>query len=287
MERAGPRYIGVALLAGWAVALLVCEHRRPLRQTTQAKLPRQLRNAAMAAVSAAVMSLLERPVIVPLARWVAARRIGLVQRLGLPPAARGLLGLVLMDYTLYLWHVLMHRSPALWRLHLPHHADLDLDVSTAVRFHPAELAASVPWRVLQILAIGVGPRTLSAWQMWTLGCIVFHHSNLRIPEGLERRIAWVLTTPRMHGIHHSTVRTERDSNWSSGLSVWDRLHGTLRVDRPQSALVVGVPAYRDARELGLIEILSLPFQRQRPSWIDAQGRRRGRGAALELVKERR
>lgn len=188
------------------------------------------------------------------------------------------------SHRLYAWHRLMHRVPWLWRLHLPHHLDLDLDASTALRFHFTELAASVPWRAAQVAVIGVGPRAYSAWQAFTIACILFHHSNLRLPMQAERRLSLMLATPRMHGIHHSIIREETESNFSSGLGLWDRLHGTFRIDVPQSAIEIGTPAWRDPQDLTLGKVLALPFRRQRPAWQDSEGRRPRRSADDQLIR---
>ncbi|HEX8336525.1 MAG TPA: sterol desaturase family protein, partial [Pyrinomonadaceae bacterium] len=184
----------------------------------------------------------------------------------LPAWLEAAAAVVLLDYTLYLWHVLTHRSPRLWRFHVVHHIDLDLDATTALRFHFAELALSAPWRAAQILAIGVSPLALSVWQTLLMLSVLFHHSNVRLPVALERKLNLLVVTPRMHGIHHSAVRAETDSNWSSGLTLWDRLHGTLRLDVPQAGIDIGVPAYRDPREVGLASMLALPFGEERPTW---------------------
>jgi sterol desaturase/sphingolipid hydroxylase (fatty acid hydroxylase superfamily) len=172
-----------------------------------------------------------------------------------------------MDYTLYVWHVLTHRVPFLWRFHVVHHVDLDLDVSTALRFHGVELLLSLPWRAAQVALIGVSASAFTTWQLLLMASILFHHSNVRMSMRLERLVRVVLVTPRMHGIHHSTIRDETDSNWSSGLTLWDWLHGTLRWDVPQRRIVIGVPAYRDPADVSLVRILAMPFRRQRPSWL--------------------
>ncbi|MBA2626714.1 MAG: sterol desaturase family protein, partial [Gemmatimonadales bacterium] len=220
---------------------------------------RQARNLGVAAVSAAVLQVADRPFTRPLAALVVRRRWGLLQLIRLPRWLEVTLAVILLDYTLYLWHVLTHRVPALWRFHMVHHADLDLDASTALRFHFGELAASVPWRAGQIALIGVSPVALSVWQTCLFTSILFHHSNVRLPLWLERRLSRILVTPRLHGIHHSIDAAERDSNWSSGLTIWDRLHGTFRFDVPQDEIEIGVAAYRDPRELTLPRILALPF----------------------------
>src|SRR5919201_6599100 len=171
-----------------------------------------------------------------------------------------------MDYTLYLWHRLMHRWAWLWRFHLPHHVDLELDASTALRFHFSELVLSVPWRAGQIALIGVSPLSLSIWQTATLMEVIFHHSNVELPVGVERWLNKLIVTPRMHGIHHSVVQEEQNANWSSGLTLWDWLHGTLRLNVPQDEITVGVPAYQDPKDVTLPKVLAMPIAKQRPTW---------------------
>ena len=277
--------LGPVLALAAVATLLVAERRWPLRLPVAPTRPRQTRNLLLAAIAGLTVSLIERPLLARVTRTVERRRIGLLQRLPLPRAARLALGVVLLDYTLYLWHVLNHRLPWLWRMHLPHHTDLDLDASTALRFHATELAASAPWRALQALLIGVGPKTYAAWQAFTVASILFHHSNLRLPARLERRLSRIFTTPRMHGIHHSTVPAESNANWSSGLSLWDHLHGTYRFDVPQDAIEVGIPAWREPRDQRLLEVMAMPFRQQRADWIDASGRTRRRGRHNKLILE--
>jgi sterol desaturase/sphingolipid hydroxylase (fatty acid hydroxylase superfamily) len=121
---------------------------------------------------------------------------------------------------------------------------------------------------------------MSIWQTGLLMSILFHHSNVQLPIGMERRIGRVFVTPRMHGIHHSQVREETDSNWSSGLTLWDWLHGTLRLNVPQRAITVGVPAFQDPADVTLPKMLALPFEPQRPHWAATDGHRPLRAVAL-------
>jgi sterol desaturase/sphingolipid hydroxylase (fatty acid hydroxylase superfamily) len=219
--------------------LLVAERRAPLRTRRNPGAGRVLGNVARAGLAAVVVGVFERPLVAPLSQRVVQRRSGLTQQGRVPAAGRDLLAVVLMDYTLYLWHVLMHRSAALYRLHRIHHADLDLDASTALRFAAREMLASVPWRLGQVRLLGVSPRALRLWQRLTAASVLFHHSNLRLPWRIERVLCLVVMTPRLHGIHHSDRPAEQESNWSSGLTLWDRLHGTLRTDVPQASIRVG------------------------------------------------
>jgi sterol desaturase/sphingolipid hydroxylase (fatty acid hydroxylase superfamily) len=258
-----PTWISASFVAGAVGALVWLERRRPLRREVESKVERNVRNLAVAGVAAVALQVAERPVVERLTALVERRRVGLLKLAGLPQPLEIALAVVLLDYTLYVWHVLTHRVPALWRFHLVHHADPDLDASTALRFHFGELVVSVAWRAAQVLVIGVSPQSISVWQRLLFVSILFHHSNVRLPIEVERRLNKFVVTPRMHGIHHSTVRRERDANWSSGLTLWDKLHGTLRLNVPQDEIEIGVPLSRAPAELGLIEILKLPFAADR------------------------
>jgi sterol desaturase/sphingolipid hydroxylase (fatty acid hydroxylase superfamily) len=249
---------GALLTVAAAGAIFVAERRRP-RRAAREGLPRLTRNAAMGAASMATMALLQTPTVEPLARHVERRRIGLVQRLPLPPLARDAAAVLLLDYTIYVWHVLTHRVPALWRFHLVHHIDRDLDSTTALRFHAADMAVSVPYRLAQVALIGASPRALRVWQSFFFASVLFHHSNIGLSRRLERLLGLLLTTPEMHAVHHSAVFEDTHANWTSGLSLWDRLHGTLRLGPDPAALTMGVPGYQAARDARLGTALALPF----------------------------
>ena len=259
----------VGALGAAALAIVAGERWWPLRAQNQAEPRRHLRNLALGALAMATVNLLETPLVRPLARAAACHQRGLVQVLPLPAWARDAVAILLIDYTIYAWHVATHRVPMLWRFHLVHHVDLDLDSTTALRFHAADMAISAPFRAAQVTLIGVSPRALAIWRAWFFFSVLFHHSNLAIPERIERRLAWLVTTPRMHGIHHSAVRAHTESSWSSGLSIWDRLHGTFRLDVPQDEITIGVPAYRDPSATAVLSSLKMPFGRERDAWLPA------------------
>ena len=273
---------GGALLGAAALAVFVGEKRRPLRTPTQAEPGRSVTNLVLGAMSVAVVTLLERPLTRPLAERAARERRGVAQWLPAPAWVRDAAAVLLMDYTIYLWHVATHKVPFLWRLHLVHHVDLDLDTTSALRFHAADMAVSAPYRAAQVAVLGVSPRALRVWQAWFFLAIWFHHSNLRLPLRWERLLARVVTTPRMHGIHHSTVREETGSNWSSGFALWDHLHGTFRLDVPEEAIAIGVPGYRDPAETRLLASLRLPFGGERDAWAPPPG-----GTAVPLERSPR
>ncbi|HEX8653395.1 MAG TPA: sterol desaturase family protein [Pyrinomonadaceae bacterium] len=268
-ERQVPAWLSAPLVIGAFGLLWLLERRRPLRRReVEPKLRRNARNLALAGVAAVSLQLVERPLIQPLAALVERRRWGLLKRVArLPRWLEVALAVILMDYTLYVWHVATHRVPFLWRFHLAHHVDLDLDASTALRFHFGELSLSTGWRAAQVALIGVSPLSLSVWQTFVLLSILFHHSNVELPFEVERTLNRLVVTPRMHGIHHSIIREETNANWSSGLTLWDWLHGTLRLNVPQDEIEIGVPAYREPSEVELEEVLKLPFVEQRPTWV--------------------
>lgn len=274
-----PAWAPALLVLGFGAILLWRELRDPLRRSVESKMRRDARNLAVAGLSGLAIMFAELPIVTPLAAMVEERKWGLVKLAHLPAWIEITLGVILMDYTLYLWHILTHRVPWLWRFHVVHHADLDMDASTALRFHFGEMLVSIPWRMCQVLLIGVSPLSLSIWQTALMLSILFHHSNVRLPIAVERILNLFIVTPRMHGIHHSIVREETDSNWSSGLTLWDRLHGTLRLNLPQDEITIGVPAYRELDDVRLTRMLKLPFVPQRPAWLLPDGGRPRREAA--------
>jgi sterol desaturase/sphingolipid hydroxylase (fatty acid hydroxylase superfamily) len=244
---------GAALVGG----LVALERTRPLRRRTAPALPRTAHNVAMGLAAMAVIEAVEKPLTSRIAARNGAQGRGLC---ALAPAPlRALATLLVMDYTFYLWHVLTHKVPLLWLFHRVHHVDPDLDASTAIRFHFVDMIVSLPWRLAQVRLSGAGPRELGLWRGFFNASVLFHHANLRLPKGWDRRLSWLLTTPEMHGIHHSRVPAERDSNWSSGFSLWDHLHGTFRSTPPQRDLAIGVMTGTPDETASLAVSLAAPF----------------------------
>ncbi len=284
MTRELPSWLNGLIIFGTLAVVVVGELRRPLRKTHQDKLRRNARNAAMSLMTAATVSLAEKPAVSPLGKVMERNRWGLLKLRRLPVSLELFLSVLLLDYTLFIWHFLTHKLPLLWRFHQVHHVDLDMDASTALRFHAGEMLLSVPWRAAQVLLLGISPRGLALWQTLTLAEILFHHGNVRLPYALERRLVRFIVTPRMHGIHHSAVREETDSNWSTIFSWPDALHGTLRLNVPQDKITVGIPAYRNPDELTLGKLVKMPFTASRPSWQLPHGKIPKRTEPLPLPR---
>lgn len=272
-EARGFSWLSSALVALAFLIFLALETWRPLRKPIASKPRRIGRNLTLGGISLAIVTLLQAPLVDPLARWTTALGVGLLNLFAMPVWLQIAAGLLLLDYTLWLWHRWNHLVPFLWRFHLVHHVDRDMDASTAFRFHFGEQALSIGFRAAQVVLLGTGATTLWIWQGLLVVSILFHHSNLRLPLSLERLMVRLIVTPRMHGIHHSNYRNEANGNWASLLSAWDYLHGTVLLNVPQSEVEVGVPAYAWERDVTLGRILAAPFRRQREDWLGPAGSR--------------
>ena len=266
-------WVSIAVVAGGTVLFLWIETLRPLRRRKEDRMIRLGRNVSTAGLGFATVELLQTPILLPVSSWVTDRGFGLLSWIGARGALRLVLTILLMDYTLWWWHRINHQLPFLWRFHAVHHVDLDMDASTAIRFHFGELGFSVFYRALQIVVIGADPFSVAVWQVLLFSCVLFHHSNTRLPFGLERVLVRAIVTPRMHGIHHSDFLNETDSNWSSLLSAWDYLHGTIRLNVPQDEVTIGVAAIQNPRQVTLGNILAMPFRRQPDYWRLPDGSR--------------
>ena len=250
------------LAFGFAVGTLyVVERLRPLRTWQEAGMDRVARNLVIGGLAGATTAASEWPVVVPAERLAERRGLGLLRWLPLPRPLRTIVGFLLLDYTLYVWHRMNHQVPVLWRFHAVHHIDRDLDSTTGVRFHFGELSLAAGFRAAQVLLLGIDRGTLRLWQQMLVLSVIFHHSNLRLPIEIERRLVRFVVTPRMHGIHHSTRTEETDSNYSSLLSWWDQLHRSLRLNVPQASVTIGVPGFSSPQDVTLPASLTLPFRR--------------------------
>jgi sterol desaturase/sphingolipid hydroxylase (fatty acid hydroxylase superfamily) len=259
--------------AAVAVALLLflAERRWPLRRPRAALLARLAVNLLVAAIALAVAAATVRPLVLRALGLAAQERVGLFAWLPWPPPLEAGLAFLLLDMSFYWWHRVNHRVPLLWRFHNVHHFDPDLDVSTALRFHFVEIALSAVFRVAQVVLLGLGPAVYWTYELCFQANTLFHHSNVRLPIGLERVLNRVMVTPRMHGIHHSQVEAEAMSNYGVLLPWWDRLHRTLRLNVPQRAIDIGVPAYARPEDSRARTLMTAPFAPQREYWRRRDG----------------
>ena len=254
------------------LVLLILEKRCPLRRMNFSLRHRWLTNVAITAIVFALGGLLVRPIVTTLMELTETRAFGALQFVELPHWADTILGFLLLDITYYYWHRLNHRFMPLWRFHNVHHLDPDMDVTTSFRFHYGEIVFSIGFRVLQVGLTGVSLSTYLVYETVSQLNTMFHHSNLRLPLAFERLLNLVLVTPRMHGVHHSNIRDEMDSNYSVVFRWWDALHGTLRLNVPQQEIEIGVAAYHAEEDNALPNVLAIPFRSQREFWRAPDGR---------------
>lgn len=256
-------FFGAPLAVTVFCALFLLQWLRPLRRRTCSVWRRTFINFVYSLPGFALLRLTLVPIPYATANWAQDNEFGLLNWLNVPPLPAALLGIVLFDYSYYGWHIATHHVPLLWRFHNVHHTDLDLDVSTAARFHFGEVLLSVPFRVFVAALIGIAPLALLIFEICFECATQFHHSNWRLPLGVERIIGLFFITPRLHGIHHSIVRHETNSNWGTIFSFWDRLHRSRRANVAQNEITIGVPAWRDKKELNVLHLWQMPFGPQR------------------------
>jgi sterol desaturase/sphingolipid hydroxylase (fatty acid hydroxylase superfamily) len=243
----------------------------PLRTSTHSLLGRLLVNIAISVLTFVAAALLVQPAAQWALSWSGEKPFGLVHLVALPAWFELALSFLLMDLAFYYWHVANHRAPFLWRFHNVHHADPELDVSTAFRFHFGEVALSSLFTLVQVSLIGPSVWAFAVYQAAFQAEVLFHHSNLRLPIGVERLLNKVVVTPRMHGIHHSQVQRENNSNFGTVFPWWDRLHRTLGLNIPQSAIRIGVPGYSLPQDNTAANALLMPFRKQRDYWRKPDG----------------
>jgi sterol desaturase/sphingolipid hydroxylase (fatty acid hydroxylase superfamily) len=256
--------IAGVVLAALYVALFNVETRFPLREAKRPKLKRFLINIGLSGLALATGVYIVAPVALALA--TRSTSFGLLNVLPLPPTVKFILGFLAMDLTFYYWHRANHVFLIFWRFHNVHHIDPDMDVSTSLRFHFGEVLYSTGFRALQVYLLGISVLTYLVYEVAFQCATLFHHSNVRLPIKLERALNKIIVTPRMHGIHHSIVKHETNSNYSVIFRWWDLLHGTLRLNVKQADIVIGVPAYMDLQDNKFLNLLILPFRKQREYW---------------------
>jgi sterol desaturase/sphingolipid hydroxylase (fatty acid hydroxylase superfamily) len=187
---------------------------------------------------------------------------GLMNAVAAPAWIAVPVSVLLLDLAIYLQHVAFHAVPALWRLHRMHHADLDIDVTTGLRFHPIEIVLSMGIKLAVVTALGAPAVAVLVFEVLLNATSMFNHANLRLPQPIDRALRWLVVTPDMHRVHHSVAVAETNSNYGFNLPWWDRLFGTYR-DQPAAGhdgMTIGVERFRSPRDLMLDRMLLQPFR---------------------------
>jgi sterol desaturase/sphingolipid hydroxylase (fatty acid hydroxylase superfamily) len=193
--------------------------------------------------------------------WAHARSFGLLNLIALPAWLHWAGAIVLFDCWQYWWHRFNHQVPFLWRFHAVHHSDAEMDASSGVRFHTGEMVLSMLARLLVLPVIGLSLPQLLVYETMSLPVILFHHANLRVSNRADRCLRFVITTPWMHYVHHSRFQPETDSNYTSFLSVWDRLFGSFRLRDKPAEISLGLDGYTEHEWRELMGLLAAPFRK--------------------------
>jgi len=250
-------FVGVFLL------LAICELVWPLRRD-QGRVGRWPANIGLSLLNAAVLRILA--FFLPAAALATVAQIfsrgGLLSLIGTTDALQQLAGFVILDLAVYVQHRLFHLVPFFWRFHQVHHADLTLDVSSAVRFHTVEILLSQIWKIFVVVAAGVPPEAAFAFEVVLNASSMFSHANVALPPVVERIARLFVVTPDMHRVHHSVLGCEMNSNFGFNFSVWDRLFGSYVAQPAQPAAVMemGLPAYRGHSTSNVPWLLAMPFR---------------------------
>ncbi len=188
--------------------------------------------------------------------------VGLFQWISLPNWIEGFASLMILDFAIYLQHVMFHAVPVLWRLHRVHHADLDFDVTTGTRFHTLEIALSMGIKWAVIVLVGASPLSVLLFEVVLNATAMFNHGNVQVPLRMDRFLRWVVVTPDMHRVHHSVLKDEANSNFGFNFPWWDRLMGTYH---PQplgghDKMTIGLAEFRGPSVNQFHWMLLMPFK---------------------------
>ena len=254
--------VRLGIFAAVFVAMAVWELLTPRRPQAIGRNWRWPNNLGVLAVDALLVRVLLPITAGGLALVAEAHGFGLFNIIALPTWASIVLSVILLDLAIYLQHVLFHAVPALWRLHRMHHADLEFDVTTGLRFHPIEILLSTGIKLAVVATFGTPAAAVLMFEVLLNATSMFNHSNIRVAPDIDRVLRWFVVTPDMHRVHHSILRRETNSNFGFNLPWWDRLLGTYRAQPAagHDAMTIGIEQFRDARELGLDRMLLQPFR---------------------------
>lgn len=249
-------FLGVlAAMAAWEVAA-------PRRRREIPRLIRWTNNLGVVVIDTLLVRLTFPILAVGLALTAEAGGWGLLNALDLPFWLAVVIAVVVLDLVIYLQHVMFHAVPGLWRLHRMHHADLEFDVTTGLRFHPAEILISMAIKLAAVAALGPPAVAVLIFEVLLNATAMFNHSNVKLPERVDRVLRWLVVTPDMHRVHHSWTPVETNSNYGFNLPWWDRLLGTYRAqpEAGHQGMTIGIEQFRSRRDLWLDRMLIQPLR---------------------------
>lgn len=253
--------VRVGFFLGILTIVAIWELVAPRRALTTSKPVRWRDNLAIVFIDSVIVRLLIPITLVAVALLLQERNWGVLNFLNIPYWATIMIGVIVLDLAIYLQHVMFHAVPVLWRLHMMHHADLDFDLTTGLRFHPIEILLSMGIKLAVIAVFGQMALAVIIFEVLLNAAAMFNHGNIYIPEKIDRVLRLFVVTPDMHRVHHSVVIRETNSNFGFNLPWWDRLLGTYRFQPAagHEGMTIGLSQFRDAKRLTLWWMLVLPF----------------------------
>ncbi|PXW66432.1 sterol desaturase/sphingolipid hydroxylase (fatty acid hydroxylase superfamily) [Loktanella sp. PT4BL] len=249
-------FLGVlAAMALWEVAA-------PRRRREIPRVVRWTNNLALVVLDTAILRLTFPILAVGLAVLAEERGWGLFNNVDVPVWVAVVVSMLLLDLAIYLQHVMFHAVPGLWRLHRMHHADLDFDATTGLRFHPVEILISMGIKLAVVAALGPPAIAVLLFEVILNATALFNHANINLPRPVDRILRWIVVTPDMHRVHHSIDPRETNSNFGFNLPWWDRLLGTYVAQPVQghTEMVIGIEQFRTSRDLWLDRMLIQPLR---------------------------
>lgn len=253
--------IRLGFFFGIFIIVAICEVLSPRRNLTTSKPIRWLSNMSVVFIDSVLVHIIFPVLAVGLALIAEKNGWGLLNNFNIPYWFSLVAGVLVLDFIIYLQHVMFHAVPILWRLHMMHHADLDYDVTTALRFHPLEIIGSMVIKLTAVVALGPTALSVLIFEVVLNGTAMFNHGNIRLPLKIDRFLRLLVVTPDMHRVHHSVIIRETNSNFGFNFPWWDRLFGTYRAQPAagHEGMTIGLSQFRDPKRLTLPWMLALPF----------------------------
>jgi sterol desaturase/sphingolipid hydroxylase (fatty acid hydroxylase superfamily) len=254
-------YLRLSFFFAIFITMAIWEMMKPRRALTTSKGNRWIVNLSVTFIDALLVRFIFPMAAIGTAMIAEQHNWGLFNRLAIDSLAAGIIAILILDFTIYLQHVLFHYIPLFWRLHMVHHTDLDIDVTTGARFHPVEILLSMAIKIGVISLIGAPAYSVLVFEILLNGTSLFNHSNIYISPKIDKIIRLLVVTPDMHRVHHSVIIRETNSNFGFNFPWWDRVFRTYK-DQPSKGhmdMIIGLANFRDAKRLTLPYILTLPL----------------------------
>jgi sterol desaturase/sphingolipid hydroxylase (fatty acid hydroxylase superfamily) len=254
-------WIRLGFFFGILVIMYLWELIAPRRPLTTSKSARWFSNLGLVLIDSVIVRLAFPAGLAGVAFLAQQRGWGLLNPFELSTLLKIVFSVLILDLAIYLQHVMFHSTPLLWRLHMVHHSDMDIDVTTGVRFHPIEILLSMGIKMVVVVLIGAPPASVLIFEIILNGTSMFNHGNVRYPQPIDPFLRLIVVTPEMHRVHHSTIRWETNSNLGFSFPWWDRLFGTYRNQPAKGHLdmIIGLDQYKEPQKLTFLWLIALPF----------------------------